>query len=325
MTQTFFGSLRLWLGIERSTTRASDKWLSGLGAALGIVAVYHLTTWVFPQGFDGTASGLVMVASMGASAVLLFAVPLGALSQPWPVIGGHLLSAIVGVSVQKLLPGHVLAPALAVGAAVAVMAFARCIHPPGGATALSAVIGGQQVHALGYHYLLMPVLVNVVAILAMAVLFNGLFRWRRYPAHLHRLSHPAQPVTPAQRQFDLTQEDFHAAMERLNAYVDITEEQMTELLELAKQHAERVVVHPRQVVVGRCYSNGRLGRAWAVREVVSVPAQDAAQAMLSYRVLAGEGAGQQGQCTLEAFRQWARFEVVAQRNGRWTKAETGQA
>jgi CBS domain-containing membrane protein len=314
-------TLRLWLGIERSTTQASDKWLSGLGAILGIVAVSWLTRWVFPQGFQGTASGLVMVASMGASAVLLFAVPLGALSQPWPVLGGHLLSAFVGVSAQKLLPGHALTPALAVGVAVAVMAFARCVHPPGGATALSAVIGGEQVHALGYHYLLMPVLVNVVAILATAVLFNGPFRWRRYPAHLHRLAHPPQPATPAQRRFELTQEDFHAAMERLNAYVDITEEQMTELLELAKHHAERVAVHPREIVMGGRYSNGRLGRAWAVREVVGIAPGAKDQVLLSYRVLAGEGAGEQGQCTQEAFQQWARFEVVAQRNGRWTKAE----
>ena len=311
--------LRLLLGIERTTTRASEKWLSGLGGLLGIVAVYALARWLVPQA-AGAAMGGLMVASMGASAVLLFAVPQGALSQPWAVFGGHLLSAFVGVSCQKLLPGHALTPALAVGLAVSVMAFARCIHPPGGATALSAVIGGQAVHALGYHYLLVPVLVNVVAILAIAVLFNGLFHWRRYPAHLNHRARAAVVTPPAQRQFDLTQEDFHAAMAQLNAYVDITAEQLTELLELAKQHAEQDVVHPQDIAVGRCYSNGRLGRPWGVREVLGDAADAASADVVAYRVVAGEGAGQQGACSREAFRQWARFEVTAQSNGRWTKA-----
>ncbi|MET0289411.1 MAG: HPP family protein [Pseudoxanthomonas sp.] len=310
--------LRLLLGIERNTTRASEKGISGLGAWLGILVVYGLSrAWLPP----GSALGGLMVASMGASAVLLFAVPQGALSQPWAVIGGHLLSAFIGVSCQKLLPGHAMTPALAVGLAVCVMAFARCIHPPGGATALSAVIGGDAVHTLGYHYLLAPVLLNVVAILAVAVLFNGLFGWRRYPAHLNHRARAAVVTPPAQRRFDLTQEDFHAAMQHLNAYVDITAEHMTELLELAKQHAEQVVVHPQQIQPGRRYSNGRLGRAWAVREVRAYREAESATGEVNYRVLAGDGAGQSGTCSREAFRQWARFEVIAQANGRWTKAD----
>ncbi|WDS37920.1 HPP family protein [Pseudoxanthomonas sp.] len=311
--------LRLLLGVERNTTRASEKWLSGLGGLLGTVAVYALARWLVPQAAGGAMGGLV-VASMGASAVLLFAVPQGALSQPWALIGGHLLSAFVGVSCQKLLPGHDLTAALAVGLAVCVMAFARCIHPPGGATALSAVIGGDAVHALGYHYLLVPVLVNVVVILVIAVLFNGLFRWRRYPAHLNHLARAAAVTPPAQRRFDLTQEDFHAAMEQLNAYVDISAEQLTDLLELAKQHAEQDVVHPRGIVAGHCYSNGRLGRLWGVREVLGDTEAAPRTDVIAYRVVAGDGVGQQGVCSREAFRQWARFEVDAQPNGRWTKA-----
>jgi len=309
--------LRLLLGVERNTTRASEKWISGLGALLGILAVYGLARWWLPP--DSVLGGL-MVASMGASAVLLFAVPQGALSQPWAVIGGHLLSGFIGVSCQTLLPGEAITPALAVGLAVCVMAFARCIHPPGGATALSAVIGGDAVHALGYHYLLVPVLLNVAAILAVAVLFNGLFGWRRYPAHLNYRARAAVVTPPAQRRFDLTQEDFHAAMEQLNAYVDITAEHMTELLELAKQHAEHDVIHPQDVQPGRSYSNGRLGRAWAVREVLEQTAPQTATDQVRYRVLAGESAGQTGTCSREAFRQWARFEVAAQASGRWTKA-----
>ncbi len=211
--------LRLLLGIERNTTRHGEKWISGIGALLGILAVYGLTRWTFPSDAASAVGGALMVTSMGASAVLLFAVPQGALSQPWAVVGGHLLSAFIGVSCQKLFPGHAWTAAVAVGLAVLGMYYLRCIHPPGGATALAAVIGGPDVHALGYGYLLMPVLINVAAILSMAIAFNALFPWRRYPAHLHRRRQASRITQPAQRQFELTQEDFSAAMEQLNSYV----------------------------------------------------------------------------------------------------------
>src|SRR5690625_7670775 len=93
-----------------------------------------------------------MLASMGATAVLLFAVPHGALSQPWAVVGGHVVSAIVGVTCQLLIPNLFWAAALSGGVAVAAMYYLRCIHPPGGATALAAVIGGPELPALGSAY-----------------------------------------------------------------------------------------------------------------------------------------------------------------------------
>src|SRR5690606_26570448 len=125
------------LGIETNATSHNEKLISAVGALLGILTVYWASQWYLE-----TAGILLMVASMGASAVLLFAVPHGALSQPWPVIGGHTVSAFIGVSCQLLYPDHALTPALAVGLAVGAMHYLRCIHPPGGATALSAVIGG---------------------------------------------------------------------------------------------------------------------------------------------------------------------------------------
>ncbi|MBD9434659.1 HPP family protein [Pseudoxanthomonas sp. PXM03] len=308
--------LRLLLGIERNTTSHGEKWISGIGALLGILAVYGLTRWTFPEHAASAVGGALMVTSMGASAVLLFAVPQGALSQPWAVVGGHLLSAVIGVSCQKLFPGHAWTAALAVGLAVLGMYYLRCIHPPGGATALAAVIGGPDVHALGYHYLLMPVLINVVAILSMAIAFNALFPWRRYPAHLHRRRQASRITQPAQRQFELTQEDFSAAMEQLNSYVDITTENLTELLELAKQHAERNITHPDAILRGRFYSNGKLGRLWSVRHVL-----EGEGPALQYHVVAGEQTGSTGMSSPDEFRQWARFEVVLQDNGRWVIAD----
>ncbi|NDK39078.1 HPP domain-containing protein [Pseudoxanthomonas gei] len=317
-----FHELRLWLGIERNTTRHGEKWISAVGALLGIVAVYWITRAVLPSHALVLPGGVLMLTSMGASAVLLFAVPQGALSQPWAVIGGHLVSAAIGVTCQKLFPDQTWTAALAVGLAVGSMHYLRCIHPPGGATALAAVIGGTQVHSLGYHYLLVPVLINVAAILAMALAFNALFPWRRYPAHLHKRAQ-ASPITqPAQRQFELTQEDLYAAMEQLNSYVDITSESLTELLELAKQHAERNITHPGEIIAGRCYSNGKLGKQWSVRHVLASDALPAPRADgMDYRVLAGDDIGTLARCSVDELRQWARFEVKPQGNGRWLKVE----
>ena len=315
--------LRLWLGIERNTTSHGEKWISGVGALLGIMAVYWITGAALPAGAVGLPGGLIMLTSMGASAVLLFAVPQGALSQPWAVVGGHLVSATIGVTCQKLFPDQIWTAALAVGLAVGSMHYLRCIHPPGGATALAAVIGGTEVHALGFHYLLLPVLANVSAILLMALAFNALFPWRRYPAHLHKRTQ-ASPITqPAQRQFELTQEDLYAAMEQLNSYVDITSESLTELLELAKQHAERNITHPDKIRAGRFYSNGKLGKLWSVRQVMedSPSPAERGSADVSYRVLAGDGINTAGKCSVARFRQWARFEVQPQGSGRWLKLE----
>lgn len=319
----YFNELRLLIGFERNTTSHGEKWISALGAMLGILAVFWLTRWQFPHGFMENAGSLVIVTSMGASAVLLFAVPQGALSQPWALVGGHLLSAFVGVSCQKLFPDQTWTPALAVGLAVGVMHYSRCIHPPGGATALAAVIGGSEISALGYHYLIMPILINVIAILLMAIVFNAFFHWRRYPAHINKRIRESKQTQPAERQFELTQEDFSAAMQQLNSYVDVTAESLTELLELAKQHAEKNITHPADIIPGCFYSNGKLGKLWSVRQVLDGSDEDVKpeKDRVIYKVLAGDGAYQTAICLRTEFRQWARFEVKPQDSGRWIKVD----
>lgn len=311
--------IRLFLGIERSTTSHGEKLISGLGAFFGILAVYWITRWCFPDGFMHTAGTLLMVTSMGASAVLLFAVPQGALSQPWAVVGGHLLSAFVGVSCQQLFPDQTWTPALAVGLAVAVMHYSRCIHPPGGATALAAVIGGAEIYRLDYWYLVFPIAINVFGILLMAFAFNAFFPWRRYPAHLVRRK-IVKPAVASERQFELTQEDFSAAMEQLNSYVDITSENLTQLLELAKQHAEKNITHPDHIIAGHFYSNGKLGNLWSVRQVVDAADNAvASKDQVIYKVVAGDGGYATGICLRSEFRSWARYEVKPQANGHWKK------
>src|SRR5690606_30220386 len=158
------------IGWRADSTSHLEKWLSALGAFCGIGLIYLATHGVLPL-----EAACWVVASMGASAVLLFAIPHGALSQPWAVFGGHGLSAVIGVACAQLLPDHPLTPTLAVALAILVMHYGRCLHPPGGATALSAVVGGPAIEALGFGYVLMPVLLNTVLLLLVAVLFNSLF------------------------------------------------------------------------------------------------------------------------------------------------------
>lgn len=169
--------LRAWLGIGRDPVCHKDAVLSGLGGCVAIMAVLVVSGW-----FVGADSAALLVASMGASAVLLFALPHGALSQPWAVVGGHVVSAIVGTTCVALLGPTLVGAALAVGLSIGVMQLMRCVHPPGGATALSAVIGGPGVYALGFGYVFTPVLLNAAVIVLVAVAFNAFFGWRRYPA-----------------------------------------------------------------------------------------------------------------------------------------------
>lgn len=317
-----FGKLRAsalgaMLGVEPNSTTHGEKLISALGAMLGILAVYRISLWYLPA--DGMQ---LMVASMGASAVLLFAVPHGALSQPWPVLGGHLVSAFIGVSCQRFCPDHLLAPALAVGLAVGAMYYLRCLHPPGGATALSAIIGGAPVHAMGYHYLLTPVLLNLLAILLVALLFNGLFPWRRYPAHIaKRSARLAPPKSPQAAMVELTHEDLAAAIQQLNSYIDVTSEDLAELFALAQQHARAHGSHPAVILGGKFYSNGQAGDGWCIRQVIDLhPHQNPAKDRLIFKNVAGTGAFDTGVCRTGEFREWARFEVEY-RNGQWVRLE----
>jgi len=206
---------------------------------------------------------------------------------------------------------------LAVGASVGVMYYSRCIHPPGGATALAAVLGGPEIHKLGYYYLCFPVLANLVFILLIAVLFNACFHWRRYPVHLARRQALASSQVLAD---EITQEDIAAAMTQMDSFLDIPAETLTKLLELARRHAEAQTLHPAHIVAGRFYSNGKLGNLWSIRQVIDAAENDSpVKDKVIYKVVAGAGAYATGICLRSEFRQWSRFEVAPQSNGHWLK------
>ncbi len=131
-------------------------------------------------------SALFLIGSFGASAVLVYGAPQAELAQPRNLIGGHLVSALTGVSMALFFgDSSLLAASFAVSLAIVVMHLTRTLHPPGGATALIAVIGGEKVHVLGYWYVLNPVLVGALIMLLVALLVNNLSAdpKRHYPVY----------------------------------------------------------------------------------------------------------------------------------------------
>lgn len=142
---------------------------------IGIIAFLQSNTLV-------SQDNVLLIGSFGASSVLIYGAIQSPLAQPRNLVGGHLISALIGVSAQKLLPETMwLAAPLAVSLSIVVMQVTKTLHPPGGATALIAVIGSEKIKALGYWYLLSPVFTGVVILLLTALIFNNMTSHRRYP------------------------------------------------------------------------------------------------------------------------------------------------
>jgi len=219
-----------WLGVDLIHVSHGERFLAGIGALLGIAIC-----WGISIQFLGPESTALVVASMGAGAVLLFAVPHGALAQPWAATGGHLLSAIVGVTCAQQIDDIWLAASVAVGLAVLVMHYARCLHPPGGATALVAVIGGEDIHALGYGYVLEPVMLNALTLFLVALLFNNLISSRRYPVAWTKVPEPKARITAS----GIRAEHVRAAMDEMDLVEDISEEDLLRIIAKAEAHASR--------------------------------------------------------------------------------------
>ena len=125
---------------------------------------------------------VMVIGSFGATAVLLYGAIKSPLAQPRNLMGGHIISAIIGVTCYKLFPSQLwLASSLAVATAIAIMHATKTLHPPGGATALIAVIGSDKIHGLGYLYALVPVGLGAIIMLTVALLVNNIPKNRRYP------------------------------------------------------------------------------------------------------------------------------------------------
>lgn len=150
---------------------------SWLGAFFGIAAVGMINSLYF-EGTDLT----LVIGSFGASAVLLYGAIRSPLAQPRNLLGGHILSAVIGVASYNVLHDQVwLAASVAIATAIVVMHATKTLHPPGGATALIAVTGGKSIHAMGCWYVLVPAGLGALILLIVALLVNNIPMSRKYP------------------------------------------------------------------------------------------------------------------------------------------------
>lgn len=232
-------SLLSFLGLELNAVSPKEKAVSMLGGVLSIC----LLVWIARHSV-GADGAVYVIASMGASAVLLFAVPHGQLSQPWPVLAGHGLSAAIGVACARHLGHGWVAAGCAVGLAIGVMHQLKCIHPPGGATALTAVLGGDAVYRLGFQFIWWPVLANALIMVGLAFVLNWPFAWRRYPAVL---AHGRRPLKRDPLGRENTHADLIKALQSLDSFVDVTEADLLVLARIiAREREARLLRESRQ-------------------------------------------------------------------------------
>lgn len=159
----------------------------GFRACVGALLGLFLTGLICREWLGGTQGLPFLAGPMGSSAVLLFALPSSPLARPWNVIGGNMISALVGVAVVSVVSDPLTAAALAVALAIAAMSLARCIHPPGGAVALLVVLGGPAVAEAGWSIALTPIGLNSAVLVALAWAFN----------HAVKVEEPEKPHGPA--------------------------------------------------------------------------------------------------------------------------------
>jgi CBS domain-containing membrane protein len=285
---------------------ARERWRSVVGGAVGI----GLTAWLGHTWLIDQPSHLWLLAPVGASAVLVFAVPASPLAQPWAVIGGNGLSALVGMACARWIGDPVLAAAAAVGLAIGVMFWLRCLHPPGGAMALSAVLS----HWVGPSLTWEPLLLNTVGLVAAGVVYNTL-TGRAYP---HVQLKPPPSLALAQRAH-FSSEDLDAALAHYNQVLDVSRDDLEGLL----AHAE-MAAYRRNLGALRCEDvmsrspvavlfNTPLSAAWKLlhqHRVKALPVVDKAQRLVGIVTLADlmrhaelEGEERFGQRLLEFMRR----------------------
>ena len=287
-------SLMHWLGADSRSTSAKERAIATLGSLLAMTAVFTVSH-AMPGG-----DNLLIVASSGASAVLIFAVPHGKLSQPWAVFTGHILCAVIGVSFAKWIGTGPLAAILTVSVCILAMSLARCIHPPAGATALTAVLGGTAITDLGYSFVAVPVAVNMLTLLVAAFLINLPFRWRRYPSAFQWQRRAALPP-------NVDRSDLRFALSEMKTFMDISEDDLMRIYELARRHADGSgEITPADLQTGRFFSNGEFGKTWEVREILSA----AGHGQVRYRIVAGPLDGETGETTVSQFIDWIAYPVI---------------
>ena len=194
-----------------------------LGIALGVLITGLLSRW-----WLGGTGNLWLISSLGASAALLFGMPASPLAQPWPVLAGTLLSALVGAVVQTFIADTAVACAIAVGLAVMLMVPLRCMHPPGAGFAAYVVL--ERIN--GVSLVIVPILLNVLVLLVCAVIYNTM-TGKRYPHPQHSLRRGFGGASEGV----FTSEDLDAALDHYNQVLDVSRADLEGLLHFAGRSA----------------------------------------------------------------------------------------
>jgi CBS domain-containing membrane protein len=227
--------LRGFLPVPLTAGRV-ERLRSCCGALLGLL----LTGVICRAALGNGMATPLLVAPMGASAVLLFAVPASPLAQPWSILGGNVVAAVIGVTCLRVLGDPLLAAPLAGALAIGAMFALRCLHPPSGAVALTAVLGGPAVVDAGYTFVLSPVLLNSLVLTAVALAFNNGTR-RPYP-------HPQQPPRNAPHRtadrmptarLGIGPADLDAVLRQYDGVLDVSRDDLEALVQRAEMHAYR--------------------------------------------------------------------------------------
>ncbi|MCF6251567.1 MAG: HPP family protein [Methylococcaceae bacterium] len=210
------------------------KLLSLLACFCSIFFIALLTKIVSPwPGYP------MIIASMGASAIILFFIPGSPLAQPWPFVGGQLVSALVGIFCALNITETSTAAATAVGGSVLMMLFLRCLHPPGAATSLTPIMAGTSITSLGYSFVLVPVAVNVMVMLVLVIIVNRWVMGRPYPSPLPVKKEKRQRhnmVEPS-HQVGFSEQDLNLALKDSDIFIDMTHAELSHILTQVERNA----------------------------------------------------------------------------------------
>ena len=210
-----------------NTASGREQIRAGIGAIVGLMLTAFMSYFLL----NGKSGMAFLVAPMGASSVLLFGVPASPLAQPWSVFGGNVVSAIVGVTCAHAIDNPMLAAPLAGGLAILCMFLMRCLHPPGGAVALTAVLAGPVVHASGYEFAFVQVGLNTALMVFAALAYNNL-TGRRYP-HTQQSSmqpvHDTRDPVPTER-VGFTRDDLDAVLNSYGQVLDVSRDDLEDII-----------------------------------------------------------------------------------------------
>jgi CBS domain-containing membrane protein len=181
----------------------------------------------------------MIVASMGASAIILFFIPGSPLAQPWPIIGGQLVSAVVGMYCALNITEPSTAAASAVGGSILMMLLMRCLHPPAAATSLTPIMAGTSITSLGYSFVIVPVAINVVIMLTLAIIINRWVMGVDYPSPLpvKKKSNQQNAVAAPIHQVGFSEQDLALALSNSDVFIDMTHAELSHLLTQVEKYA----------------------------------------------------------------------------------------